>query len=105
MFSAPYNIDLETILASSGMRRYRNAAGVPVIKDNIRQVRLDLTELKEAKVLDPMKPYVERFKKGREKGMRGPERVVGAVWEIFVSSETASAIIDTNRRMQKSELR
>jgi hypothetical protein len=105
MFSAPYNIDLETILSSSGMRRYRTAGGVPVIKDNVRQVRLDLGELRDAGVLDQLKPYVERTRKGREKGKRGPERVVGAVWELFVSAETASAIIDTNRRMKKTELR
>lgn len=99
-FSHPYNIDLETILASSGMRRYF-VKGVPVVKDNVRQVRLDLAELRNHGILDQMRPYTERLKKGKDAGKSGPPRVIGAVWDLHVSAETASAIIETNRRMKQ----
>ena len=101
MFSRPYNIDLETILASSGMRRYVSRAGVPLVKDNVRQVRLDLAELSEKGILDSLRPYNERLRKARDVGKtRGPARVVGAVWELFLGSDTAEEIVLTNVKMK-----
>lgn len=103
MFSRPYNIDLETILASSGMRRYVDPKGVPIVKDNVRQVRLDLAELQEKGILDPMRPYVERLKQARAPGKtRGPARVVGAVWDLYLSESTAQEIVRTNVRMKQT---
>jgi hypothetical protein len=102
-FSAPYNIDLETILASSGMRRYI-AGGVPIIKDNVRQVRLDLKEMTAEGILDPMRPYVERLRKGRDQGKRGPQKMLGAVWDLYASREAAEEIVKTNVKMKTVRL-
>lgn len=100
--SKPYNIDLETILSSSGMRRYKAQDGTFLVKDNVRQVRLDLDELTQAGILNLMRPYTERLRRGRDKGKRGPERIIGAVWELYVSPDTSKNIIETSERMLKS---
>ena len=57
-YSQPYHIDAETILASSGMRRY------PEFKGNVRQIRLDIAELADRGILDPLRPSVEHLKRG-----------------------------------------
>jgi hypothetical protein len=94
--SQPYNIDLETILASSGMRRYQ------AIKDNVRQVRYDLKELADKGILDIMRPFNERIRKERQPGVTtGRPKILGAVWELYMSSVTADEIIRSNKKMSK----
>jgi hypothetical protein len=99
--SQPYNIDLETILSSSGMRRYVAPDGSPQIKDNIRQVRLDLQELVSVKVLSPLRPFVENLRTVKIPGKSGPARLVGAVWDLYLSPQTADEIISCSARRTK----
>jgi hypothetical protein len=97
--SHPYHIDLSTILASSGMRRYA------AVKDNVRQVRLDLREMAERGILDPMRPFVEKLKRDREPGKtRGPLKMIGAVWDLYLSASTAEEIIRSNVRSKKQKV-
>jgi len=96
-YSQPYHIDAETILASSGMRRY------PEFKGNVRQIRLDIAELADRGILDPLRPSVEHLKRGREpSAKRGRLKIIGAVWDLYVSAITADEIIRSNTVMKKS---
>ena len=86
-----YHISLETILEERGLQREKR------LQDNVRSVRVALSEMKQQCILSKMHPFNEKLITAPSK--RRP-KVVNAVWTLFPSNEFVEEIFSGNKEMK-----
>jgi len=88
-----YHIALKTILDERGLLREIR------LRDNLKSVRVALTEMKQGRILSELHPFDEKPIYAPSK--RRPQ-VVDAIWTLFPSSEFVEEIIGGNKEMKKA---